>query len=85
MLDELLAHDPPQRAFWNVNLPHLTPDAPDPETVYCEPCRQPLPLRYAEKGDHYHYEGDYQQRPADRGGDVELCFGGKITISRVRL
>lgn len=86
VLDALLAHDPPERAFWNVNLPHLTHDEPEPEMVYCAPCRQPLPLRYRPDGDeHFRYEGDYQSRPADPGADVALCFGGKITVSRVPL
>lgn len=85
VLDGLLEREPTPRTFWNVNLPHLTADEPDPEIVFCEPCKQPLPLRYRVQGEHFHYEGDYQQRPADAGADVALCFGGKITVSLIPL
>jgi 5'-nucleotidase len=63
----------------------LTNDDPDPEIVFCDPCRQPLPLRYAADEDHFRYEGDYQSRPADPGADVDRCFGGAITVSLVPL
>jgi 5'-nucleotidase len=85
VLDDLLRRDPPVRGFWNVNLPHLAAGEPDADVVFCEPCKQPLPLRYRVEGEHYHYEGDYQLRPADPDADVALCFGGKITVSLIAL
>ncbi len=85
VLDELLKREPPSRAFWNVNLPHLAAAEADPEIVFCGPCKQPLPLRYRVQGEHFQYEGDYQSRPADPGADVALCFGGKITVSLIAL
>jgi 5'-nucleotidase len=85
VLDDLFRRQHPVRGFWNVNLPHLAPDEPDAEIVHCVPCKQPLPLRYRVDGAHYHYEGDYQLRPADAGADVALCFGGKVTVSLISL
>ncbi len=85
VLDGLLQREQTPRTFWNVNLPHLSAAEPDPEIVFCEPCKQPLPLRYRVQGEHFHYEGDYQLRPADAGADVALCFGGKITVSLIPL
>jgi 5'-nucleotidase len=85
VLDDLLQRGVPERGFWNVNLPHLAPGEPDAEVIHCAPCKQPLPLRYRVEGAQYHYEGDYQLRPADAGADVALCFGGKITVSLIAL
>lgn len=85
VLDELLKRERPVRGFWNVNLPHIAPGEPDADVIFCGPCKQPLPLRYRVEGDQFHYEGDYQLRPADPDADVALCFGGKITVSLIGL
>ena len=85
VLARLLAQGCPAKGYWNVNLPHLSAAEPDPSVMFCEPCKQPLPLRYRVQGEHFHYEGDYQSRPADPGADVALCFGGAITVSLIAL
>ncbi len=69
--------------YWNVNLPHLDPDAPDPELVFCGLDPSPLPARYRLEGDQAHYEGDYQGRPRLPGRDVDVCFGGRISATRI--
>lgn len=71
--------------FWNVNLPHLPPDAPDPELVFCPLCTQPLPNEFRIEGDSFIYAGDYPTRARDPGADVEVCFGGNISITEIRL
>jgi 5'-nucleotidase len=85
VLAELLAKPWEQGTFWNVNLPHLPPDEPDPEVVECPLDPHPLPLSYRhEEGLHY-YNGDYHGRQRVPGGDVDVCFGGRIAVTKVRL
>ncbi len=71
--------------FWNVNFPHLTPDDPDPEIVYCPLDPSPLPLVYRDGGDGFVYSGDYQSRARRTGCDVEVCFGGRIAVTLIRI
>ncbi len=85
VLEEILGREREAGEYWNVNLPHLMPDEPEPEVVFCKPCTQPLPVNYRVEGDALHYEGVYSERGRDPGADVELCFSGKITVSRLHL
>jgi 5'-nucleotidase len=73
--------------FWNINLPHLDPSAADPEVVFCPLDPSPLPLlfRLDNDGKVAHYAGDYQSRSRVPGGDVAVCFGGRISVTLVRL
>jgi 5'-nucleotidase len=85
VLGELLSRPWEAGTFWNVNLPHLLPDEPDPEIVFCPLDPHPLPLSYRhEEGMHY-YDGDYHARKRTRGADVDVCFGGRIAVTKVRL
>lgn len=85
LLPELVAKGCPAGAFWNVNLPHLPPGAPDPEAVYCPLDSQPLPVSFRREGDAFVYAGNYHARSRDPGGDVEVCFSGRIAVSLLRL
>ena len=71
--------------FWNVNLPHLEPQAPTPESVFCPLDTNPLPLRFREDGQHLRYDGDYHVRRRTAGADVDVCFGGRIAVTELRL
>jgi 5'-nucleotidase len=71
--------------FWNVNLPHPEPGAPEPEIVFCPLDPLPLPLSFRRDGDVYHYDGNYHQRRRATGADVDVCFGGKISVTRIAL
>jgi 5'-nucleotidase len=77
----------PQEAgvFWNVNLPHLEPGAPDPEVVFCRLDPAPLPLSFRREGDALHYDGDYHRRRRGSGTDIDVCFGGRIAVTRLTL
>jgi 5'-nucleotidase len=84
-LAELLARPIEPGVFWSVNLPHLIPDDPDPEIIDCPLDPHPLPLSYRhEEGTHY-YDGDYHGRKRVPGGDVDVCFGGRIAVTKTRL
>ncbi|OLP17695.1 5'/3'-nucleotidase SurE [Leptolyngbya sp. 'hensonii'] len=72
-------------SFWNVNLPHLEPDDPDPELVFCPLSTQPLPVNYRVEGDQLIYVGDYAQRSREPGSDVDVCFSGQIAVTKIQL
>jgi 5'-nucleotidase len=74
------------RAFWNVNLPHLDPgDSRIPPVIECDPDNLPLDVRYRRDGCEIHYSGSYPARPRTPGRDVDQCFAGSITLSRLTL
>jgi 5'-nucleotidase len=85
LLRDLLARPWQRGTFYNVNLPHLEPGARDPEVVFCQLDPAPLPLSFREEGELLHYNGDYHQRRREAGSDVDLCFGGKIAVTRIAL
>lgn len=85
VLADLLKRPVEPGVFWSVNLPHLLPDDPDPEIVECPLDPHPLPLSYRhEEGMHY-YDGDYHRRQRKPGADVDVCFGGRIAATKIRL
>jgi 5'-nucleotidase len=82
---KLLLHPIEPSSFWNVNLPYLLPNDPDPEMVFCQPSTQPLPINYRYHDGQYHYVGKYQERDRSLGTDVDVCFSGAIAITQIRL
>lgn len=85
LLRKLLAEPWKPGSFWNINLPHGEPGAPAPEVVTCPLDPAPLPLSFREEGEHLHYNGDYHGRRRVPGSDVDVCFSGKIAVTRVSL
>lgn len=85
VLSTLLPQPLEPGCFWNVNLPHLSADDPDPAMVECPCCTQPLPTEFAVIDRQFRYTGDYNQRPRDKGSDVEICFSGQISLSKICL
>jgi 5'-nucleotidase len=85
VLEKLLSYPIPPKSFWNVNLPHIEANLPEPEIVFCEPSRQPLPVKYRIEGDFYYYEGEYAKRDRTAGTDVDVCFSGNIAVTLIRL
>src|SRR5262245_1258182 len=85
LLRDLMSRPWEPGTFWNVNLPHLSADEPDPEVVHCPLDPTPLPLSYREEGDGLHYDADYHQRRRVPGADVEVCFGWRIAVTRIAL
>ncbi len=84
VLRKLIAHGSAPGVYWNVNLPHLAGEEMA-GVVECEPDNLPLDVRYRREGDALHYAGSYPNRPRTAGRDVDLCFGGAITVSRLSL
>jgi len=85
VLETLLPLSLPEGCYWNVNLPHLEPGSNDPEIIFCEGGKQPLPVVYHFDGERYHYQGEYGQRQRQKGSDVDICFSGNIAVSQLKL
>lgn len=82
LMEEMLE----EGAFWNINLPHLEKNAPDPDIGRCERGRMPLPVRFAAAGDEaLQYAGVYAERGFEPGSDVDVCFGGRISATKTRV
>jgi 5'-nucleotidase len=72
-------------AFWNVNFPCIDGEE-DPQIIFCERSRHPLPVKYDHTPDGLTYiHSRYHQRTREPGSDVDVCFGGNIAVSMVHL
>jgi len=71
--------------LWNINLPHLAPGAARPEVIFCALDPSPLPLSYRDESGVLHYDGNYHQRRRETGSDVDVCLGGRIAVTELRL
>jgi 5'-nucleotidase len=85
VLDKLLSLPIEPGTFWNVNLPHLDADAPDPAIVFCPLSSKPLPLGFQVEGDSLIYAGKYELRDRTPGTDVDVCFSGSIAVTQIRV
>ncbi len=72
-------------SHWNVNLPHLEPGNPEPDLSFCNPCKYPLPIAFKGDDSQATYCGVYPDRLRTKGSDTDLCFGGQITASCIRV
>lgn len=84
-------------SLWNINLPAIDPatlsPGETPEAVNCPVDSTPIPMRYlpaqvageieVQSAQSFHVETDFHNRPRAQGSDVDVCFGGKISVSRV--
>jgi 5'-nucleotidase len=67
--------------FWNINLPSpITADVLVPYQI-CPLDEHPHKYHYRREVDLYHYEGVIHDRPRTPGSDVDVCFGGQISIT----
>ncbi len=87
ILHEIIARPIEPGLFYNVNLPNLPHEIVDrPEVVWCplDPSALPLNYRHEEESGLY-YAGDYHLRTRTPEADVDVCFGGRIAVTTVRL
>ncbi len=85
ILRDLIARPYQTGTFWNVNLPSLDPDDPEPDVVFCPLDANPLPLSFVQEGEVFRYNGDYHTRRRDAGADVDVCFRGAIAVTCIKL
>lgn len=71
--------------IWNINLPCLPPDQLTADVVECSLDLSPLPLFFREEETGLHYSGEYSKRPHVPGSDIDVCFSGKIAVTRLPL
>lgn len=89
VLAELLESPLERGAFWNVNLPDLQADGIHPipadaiEIVHCPLNPHPLPTVFDVRENSYHYTGIYADRHRDHGTDVDVCFSGKVAVTKI--
>ena len=86
ILDSLLREDLQPRSFINVNFPDLTDQSDEfPNIVECPVDMRPLPVEYKQSERGFIYCGSYRGRARTPDEDVDLCFNGAITVSRLQL
>ena len=85
ILGELMSRPVPSGFFWNVNLPHPLRESAEPPWLDCPLDPSPLPLAYRVEGERAEYIGVYHQRTTQAGGDVDVCFSGRVAVSRIWL
>ena len=71
--------------LWNVNLPAIAPQPNHiPERVHCLVDRCPIDRAGRIQSDgRVDFDLDFHARPRESGRDVEQCFDGRITISKL--
>jgi 5'-nucleotidase len=71
--------------FWNINLPSPM-DADSPLNIrFCSVDTNPHRYRFVKDGEIYRYEGIIHNRPRSAGSDVDVCFGGDVSVSRLEI
>lgn len=85
VIKDLRSRPLPPGSFWNVNLPHLEAEQPEPKIVLCKPSIDPLPVNFKVEENTYHYYGEYAKRDRHPGTDVDICFGGNIAVTLIKL
>jgi len=83
MLSELLAKKLKPGEYWNVNFPD-EPGDELPARIECPVDPSPLRVSYEQIDGKLHYVSSYQARPRVPEHDVAVCFGGAISVSRLR-
>ena len=70
--------------FWNLNLPSPSLGPGDPEIVECAPDPTAVPYRFEEQpAGGWQYRADYHGRERLAGHDVDVCFQGRISLSKI--
>lgn len=96
VLEELRREELNDGEFWNVNFPHLPPGPSEmPALLRSHVCRAPLNVSYAQVESPttsqqqpsltLRYTASYASRPVEPGSDVATCFGGLISVTRLRI
>ena len=85
VLRHLLERTLDRGCFWNVNLPHPLKIESKLKYQACGLDTHPHKYSYRKEGNAYIYEGTIHERPRDSGKDIAVCFGGKVSITRMTL
>ena len=83
VLDMLFDRPPRRGMFWNVNLPHPTDESVGHDLVFCPLDPSPHAFQYENRGGDLHWVSDFHSRPRLADHDVDVCFGGQISITEI--
>lgn len=81
----LLQRELPAGCYWNVNLPHPLDGRSPVGHRFCDPDPSPHRYTFDRIGDDFSYIGTIHERPREPDRDVAVCFGGEVSISRLRV
>ena len=71
--------------YWNINMPHPLTALMFPEYQRCDPDKHSHDYVFQKDSDYYRYTGIIHNRPRTSGKDVDVCFNGKISITRLEI
>ncbi len=69
--------------FWNVNLPHPVDESSEHEIVFCPLDPSPHAFEYENRDGRLHWISDFHNRPRQKDHDIDVCMGGRISISEI--
>ncbi len=85
LLRTLTEKKPQPWEYLNVNLPHPLSRELRPALRFCRQDRHPHRFRYVEEPEGLRYNRDFHDRPRDPGLDVDICFSGAVSVTRLRV
>ena len=85
MISRLFGEDLSPGEYWNVNLPHPLNGSEPLDYAVCPLDRHAHDYSYVKDGDAYRYQGIIHERPRDVGGDVDVCLGGRIAVTKLAI
>ncbi len=71
--------------YLNVNLPHPLHYESAPGITFCDLDTRPHKFVYRQNGNELMYTSNYHDRPRQSGRDVDICFNGNISITRLAI
>ncbi len=83
ILDKVLNETLEAGYFLNVNLPHPEHDRVRLETKYAPVDPSPHTTKFSRTGAGFLYTGIYQERGRQPGTDIDHCFKGHISLSKI--
>jgi len=83
-LEMLLANTSSQHIL-NVNFPWDLSNSTNLNWVEAPLEKSPLTLDFTNQKDTYNYKGDYPNRQRTKGTDVDICFSGEISYTKIPL
>jgi 5'/3'-nucleotidase len=85
IIRDILSRRSEPNVIWNVNLPCLPTEEEAVEVVECPLDLSPLPLHFLAEEAGLRYAGEYSERARTAGSDIDVCFSGKIAVTRIPL
>jgi 5'-nucleotidase len=85
VIADLIRQPTPAGHYWNINLP-CGPDPEHPPNRQTAPAdKHPHAYHYVADGDRYRMKGVIHDRPRAKDSDVDVCFSGRISITRLEI